>query len=371
MSKRAKMTADKARERINKLEESIAARESKLETLKARLSRTPNPDEKLLSAQSRLERRLGLEQEQVQKLKRLLSRHADTASQESSEYFDGEDIEDLHRSFEEVRQDLSVVKSRLESADLPRDLPSRLTSFEERIKRREEVSSDLYSQILNLENALDQERQTVRRLSRKIREQDQNLDALREAVEDSVMATVDMVERLDELEEGQQDSDDSAADTTDFKTTLESLHSRIQELESQIQAASTNNSEEILLEALDDFDSRLEGVEQVAKSNADAVRFVSGEMAAVSARAPVEPAESTPEPTVELTPEEMVGAFSPPEPAEMAVSAQPSQIAISANGTAETEHRITAVFASGLSGSGVTAGWKPARFDTKKSRRFL
>ena len=125
------------------------------------------------------------------------------------------------------------------------------------------------------------------------------------------------------------------------------------------------------MEALDDFDSRLEGVEQVAKSNADAVRFVSGEMAAVSARAPVEPAESTPEPTVELTPEEMVGAFSPPEPAEMAVSAQPSQIAISANGTAETEHRITAVFASGLSGSGVTAGWKPARFDTKKSRRFL
>ena len=172
MSKRAKLTADKARERITSLEESVSVREGKLEQLKSRIARSSNPDEKLLAAQERLERRIELEQEQIQKLKRLLGRQPSSAGQESSEYYGEEELEDLHRSFEEVRQDLSQVKMKLESADLPRDLPSRLTSFEERISRREEVASDLYGQILNLESALDQERQTVRRLSRRIREQD-------------------------------------------------------------------------------------------------------------------------------------------------------------------------------------------------------
>jgi chromosome segregation ATPase len=355
MSKRAKMTADKARERIIKLEESIASRESKLESLKARLSRSPNPEEKLVAAQARLQRRLGLEQEQVQKLKRLLSRHSNTVDQESSEYYDGEDIEDLHRSFEEVRQDLSQVKSRLESADLPRDLPSRLTSFEERIKRREEVASDLYGQILNLQNALDQERQTVRRLSRKIREQDQNMDALREAVEDSVMATVDMVERLDELEEGHADSAEGNESTAALKSRLEDLQSQFEELESLLGATPANNSEEILLEALEDFDFRLEGVERMAKDNSEAVRFASAEMRAVPVEASAEPAPQAPQapqPTLELTPGEMLLPLD--KPANNGVSQQPTK----------------AVFESGISLTHPRTKWQPAQFQNKKSPQF-
>jgi chromosome segregation ATPase len=358
MSKRAKMTADKARERITKLEESIASRESKLESLKARLGRTSSPDEKLVAARSRLERRLRLEQEQVQKLKRLLSRHSNSSHKESSDYF-GEDIEDLHRSFEEVRQDLSHVKSRLESADLPRDLPSRLTAFEERIKRTEDVSSDLYGQMLNFENALDQERQTVRRLSRKIREQDQNMDALREAVEDSVVATVDMVQRLEELEEGNADGEGDETDdnTTELKTQVEALQAQLEEMESRLLATS-NNSEEILLEALDDFDTRLEGVEQTAKDNSEAVRFTSEELAAVSVEIAAVPSQPVPEPTLELTPEEMLG-FVPELAPEPEAPAEQPQVT-----------RTAAVFAAGCSGTRLKTKWRPANFQTKKSPRF-
>lgn len=196
--KRGKLTAGKARERITSLEQSIAAREQKLEQLIARLERTENPEERLVTARKRLERRLTIEREQLEKLVNLLAPEtADTPS----ESFVSEEIEDIHRSFEEMRQNVAQIQARFENTEVPRDLPLRLSSFEERIVRREEADSDLFAQVLSLQTNLDQERQTVRRLSRRIREQDHSIDALREAVEDSVVATVDLAERLEELEE--------------------------------------------------------------------------------------------------------------------------------------------------------------------------
>jgi chromosome segregation ATPase len=207
-TKRGKLTAGKARERVASLEESITARQHRLDQLEARLDRSESPDERLLTAKTRLERRLDLEKEQLEKLLKLLGR--DTVQpEESGEYFASEEIDDLHRSFEEVRQNLAQMQSRIDSSEMPRDLTARLSSFEERVARREEVDSELFSQVLSLQTALDQERQTVRRLSRRTREQDQSLDALREAVEDSVVATVDLAERLEELEEAMSENAES------------------------------------------------------------------------------------------------------------------------------------------------------------------
>ena len=208
-TKRAKLTAGKARERIASLEESITARQQRLDQLEARLERSESPDERLLNAKERLERRLTLERDQLHKLVNLLERSTGQP-EESGEFFGSEEIDDLHRSFEEVRQNMAQMQARMESSELPRDLSNRLSTFEERIARREEVDSELYTQVLSLQTALDQERQTVRRLSRRIREQDQSLDALREAVEDSVVATVDLAERLDELEESLNDPERKA-----------------------------------------------------------------------------------------------------------------------------------------------------------------
>lgn len=357
MSKRAKLTADKARERITSLEESVSVREGKLEQLKSRIARSSNPDEKLLAAQERLERRIELEQEQIQKLKRLLGRQPSSAGQESSEYYGEEELEDLHRSFEEVRQDLSQVKMKLESADLPRDLPSRLTSFEERISRREEVASDLYGQILNLESALDQERQTVRRLSRRIREQDQNIEALREAVEDSVVATVDMVERLENLEERNSEAavEEEVVESNPLAEQLEAMQRRLEELEERLEATNTNNSEEILLEALDDFDSRLEGIERLAKDNAEAVRFVSEERPAL---AQAEPA-AVPSNAIEV-----------PTPAAEQPAVFEAPVAALAGLTVQEEKRagwVPATFAGGGTSGKLTARWQVANFHGKKN----
>lgn len=207
-TKRGKLTAGKARERVASLEESISARQHRLDQLEARLERTDAPDERLLTAKARLERRLELEREQLEKLQKLLQRDSGQP-EESGEYFASEEIDDLHRSFEEVRQNLAQMQARIDSTELPRDLNTRLSSFEERVSRREEVDSELFSQVLSLQTALDQERQAVRRLSRRTREQDQSLDALREAVEDSVVATVDLAERLEELEEALSESNEA------------------------------------------------------------------------------------------------------------------------------------------------------------------
>ena len=277
-SKRAKLTADKARERITSLEESIVNREARLEQLNVRIARSENPEEKLFKARERLERRIQLETEQVQKLKRLLGRRVNASVRDSSEMFNSEEIDDIHRSFEVVRQDINQMKVRLESADLPRDLPNRLNSFEERISRREEVDSDQFTQLMSLQTALEQERQTIRRLTRHAREHDSSIDAIREAVEDSVVATVDLAERLEELEEhlsGDHHSEPSLETEPDTQLTeqltliqqrLDELAHRLKKLETQpVQPAAKSGENagdlELILEALDEFDARLEALE--------------------------------------------------------------------------------------------------------------
>lgn len=243
--KRGKLTAGKAKERIASLEESIAARQHRLEQLETRLERSESPDERLLTAKTRLERRLVLERDQLEKLLKLLQRDHGQP-EESGEFFASEEIDDLHRSFEEIRHNLAQVQARIDSSDVPRDLNNRLSSFEDRVSRREEVDSELFGQVLALQNALDQERQAVRRLTRRAREQDQSLEALREAVEDSVVATVDLAERLDELEENISETTDSknsssvtvpqpeAEKLEEFQGTIDSLRLQLLSLQEQM-----------------------------------------------------------------------------------------------------------------------------------------
>lgn len=313
--KRGKLTAGKARERIASLEESIAARQHRLEQLQARLDRSESPDERLLTAKSRLERRLDLERDQLAKLVKLLGREQ-SQPEESGEFFASEEIDDLHRSFEEIRQHLAQVQARVDSSDVPRDLHNRLSSFEDRVSRREEVDSELFGQVLSLQNALDQERQTVRRLSRRAREQEQSLDALREAVEDSVVATVDLAERLDELEETLGDNGDtrepavdaptfdtSAAlrETTELRQTVAELQRAFERLQSDVgdglsaaaeerealrQGQAHDESSLLARDALSVVLARLEALEKVPL----AVEVASGSQEADSPSSPRRPA---------------------------------------------------------------------------------
>lgn len=255
--KRGKLTAGKARERIESLEQSIAAREQKLEQLIARLERTDNPEERLVTARKRLERRLTIEREQLEKLVNLLA--PQDGGEEASDSFVSEELEDMHRSFEEIRQNVAQIQARFESTELPRDLPGRLTSFEERIVRREEADSDLFAQVLSLQTNLDQERQTVRRLSRRIREQDHSIDALREAVEDSVVATVDLAERLEEMEET----------LVDRPAQPPPRQPQPQRMDALVQAATEGLNDEMreLKKALSDAQARIEELSQPAAAD--------------------------------------------------------------------------------------------------------
>lgn len=201
-SKAGKLTAGKARERIEGLRESITSRRHRLEQLRTRLDRSDVPDERLLTAKARLERRIEQEEEQLEKLLRLLDRQESEEPDESVDFEAEEEIEDLHRSFEEIRQDLVQLQARLDSnPELPRDLDGRLAACESRISRREAVDSELFARVMSLQTALDQERQSTRRLARRFKDQEQNMEALREAVEDAVVTTVDLAERLEELAE--------------------------------------------------------------------------------------------------------------------------------------------------------------------------
>lgn len=306
--KRSKLTADKARERVSLLEESISLREQKLEHLRAKLARSAEPEEKLLRAEERLSKRLDVEREQLAKLKRLLSRQAQTSIHDSAEYYSNEELDDLHRSFEEVRQDLSQVKMRLENTELPRDLPTRISSFEERLSRREEADTGVFTQLMSLQAALDQERETIRKMSRRVREQEQSLEALREAVEDSVVATVDLAERLDEMDEslGEHPHSDEVDEMEDLSETsdpsgsvmaqLSALQARYEELAQRAPGPIHSDSQlDLVMEAIHEIDARLEELELLMESAASTV--------------PVQ-AEAQPEPSPSLVPSVPVVASS-------------------------------------------------------------
>lgn len=211
-SKAGKITAGKARERIEGLRESISSRRHRLDQLGTRLERSDVPDERLLSAKTRLERRIEQEEEQLEKLLRLLDRQDDEGPEESADFEAEEEIEDLHRSFEEIRQSVAHLQTRIDSnPEVPRDLDGRLAACESRISRREAVDSELFARVMSLQTALDQERQAARRLARRLKDQEQNMEALREAVEDAVVTTVDLAERLEELAELTTPVDETAA----------------------------------------------------------------------------------------------------------------------------------------------------------------
>lgn len=203
--KQPKLTAGRVKERAARLEQKVQTRRQRLEQLLSRLERSSGDDVRLISAKERLERRLSQETEQLKKLHRILERLPEAPPEQSLELGVApevsEEFDDIHRSFEEVRASVHEIHTKVQSLDLPSNLPSRLNSFEERIARREEVDSDLFRKVLSLQSTLEQERQNVRKLSRRLRDNDQSLAALREAAEESVVAAVDLSEKLEELEE--------------------------------------------------------------------------------------------------------------------------------------------------------------------------
>ena len=196
------MTAGKARERIDGLQESITSRRHRLEQLRTRLDRSDVPDERLMAAKSRLERRIEQEEEQLEKLVRLLDLQDEDEPEESNDFEAEEELEDLHRSFEEIRQNVAQLQTRFDNnPEVPRDLDGRLSTCESRISRREAVDSELFARVMSLQTALDQERQAARRLARRLKDQEQNMEALREAVEDAFVTNVDLAQRVEELAE--------------------------------------------------------------------------------------------------------------------------------------------------------------------------
>ncbi len=201
-SKSGKITAGKARERIESLEESIASRRHRLDQLQARLERSDVPDERLVTAKTRLERRIEQEEEQLEKLLRLLDRQEDATPDESSDFEAEEELDDLHRSFEEIRQNVAQMQLRIDGhPEVPRDLEARLTACESRLTRRETADTEIFARVMSMQTALDQERQAGRKLMRRFKEQEQKLDDLGESVEDAVVTTVDLAGRIEELAE--------------------------------------------------------------------------------------------------------------------------------------------------------------------------
>lgn len=233
--KREKLTYSKTRERILSLEESISTRQHRLNQLNLRLERSDSADERVLEAKARLEQRIQLEFDQLNKLNRLLRSSANRA-EASSEYVISQELDEVHRSFEEVRQGLTQIQSRMDSVETPRELVNRVSSFEDRLARREEVASELSSSILAVKASADQERQFLRRLQRSVREQGQSLEALREAVEDSVVATVDLAKRLEEIEDSISDCAAGQESRGRSSRELESTHKLVEPLQLELQS---------------------------------------------------------------------------------------------------------------------------------------
>lgn len=241
-SKAGKITAGKARERIEILEESIASRRHRLDQLHTRLERSDVPDERLVTAKTRLERRIEQEEEQLVKLLRLLDRQDVDAPDESEDFEAEEELEDLHRSFEEIRQNVAHIQARIDGhPEVPRDLETRLSSCESRVSRREAVDSELFARVMSLQTALDQERQAARKLARRFKEQEQKMEDLREAVEDAVVTTVDLAGRLEELAELSAPVEDPTTPT--WHSELEQLQQAAADLQASLEGLRRQVSE--------------------------------------------------------------------------------------------------------------------------------
>ena len=119
------ITPSRARERLAELEESIKARQARLEQVEARLSKLPEPDPKLVDFQEKLERKQKIEKSQVAKLQALLAARVRQESQEeyrsSEEGFPSEEMIELRKSYEDLRKGLSDIREQVEKAERPRN----------------------------------------------------------------------------------------------------------------------------------------------------------------------------------------------------------------------------------------------------------
>lgn len=238
------ITPSRARERLAELEESIRARQARLEQVEARLSKLPEPDPKLVDFQDKLERKQKIEKSQVAKLQALLATRVPQESQEgyrsSEEGFPSEEMIELRKSYEDLRKGLADIREQVEKVERPRDLISRLDLFEERLDRRETAAKNIYEEVVSLQAALDQERQWVRRLSRNQTDQDERFETLREAVEESVLAAMDLAQKVDEMEERPLGPQARKLAGLSRKTMT-----RLDEIEEQLQMLSVQMSQEL------------------------------------------------------------------------------------------------------------------------------
>ena len=180
-SKKRSLTPSKARERLNELEESTTARQARIEQVEERLSRLDTPDPKLSGFLDKLLRRQKAELTQLEKLQNLLASRAKKRAIDSSEpaALPSEELDALHRSFEELRAGLRQVRE-ADLDDLGRQVARIQVEFEE------------------FRNEVEDER---RKLQRSHGDLVENQEALSETLEESVVGTVDVSGRCDDIEE--------------------------------------------------------------------------------------------------------------------------------------------------------------------------
>lgn len=195
-ARKRSMTLSKARERVTELEESTAARQARIEQVQARLNRLSRPDAKLTAFLEKLERRQRAELAQLEKLQNLLaSRKTKKVSEpeESVESRPVEELETLHKSFEDLRANLREVKEELDNRTGP-DWEPRVEGLERKLLR-------LHDDLTDFRGDFEGERQAIRRIQRDKAEFEESLESMRETVEEDVVSAVDTSRKIDDLEE--------------------------------------------------------------------------------------------------------------------------------------------------------------------------
>lgn len=197
-AKRRSLTASKARERLNELEESTKARQHRIDQIEARLARSDEPDQKLTEFRQKLLKRQKAELSQLEKLQSLLKRNRRSESSEDGP--PSGELEALHRSFEDLKAGLDEVRAQLD--DRPReDVLGRLDQLEDRLGRAVERLDRHHREITELGRELEQEKQQQRRLSRGQNELEEGLENFRETLEETVVTNVDLTARAEDFDE--------------------------------------------------------------------------------------------------------------------------------------------------------------------------
>lgn len=195
-ARKRSMTLSKARERVTELEESTGSRQARIEQVQSRLNRLSRPDAKLTAFLEKLERRQSAELSQLEKLHNLLASRTTKKASEPEESVDSppaEELETLHRSFEDLRANLREVKEELDNRTGP-DWEPRVEGLERKLLRTHDDLTEFRSDF-------EGERQTIRRLQRDRTELEESLESLRETLEEDIVSAVDTSRKCDDLEE--------------------------------------------------------------------------------------------------------------------------------------------------------------------------